>query len=234
MVVSRGMRRFELVIFDNDGVVVDSEALSSQAMSETLAGAGFPVTPEQCDQWFKGGTLAHTRQFVEQRFGTALPPDFEDSYTGTLFTRFAAHLRPVPGIEAVLDRLDAAGMPYCLASSGRRQRVLFALETTGLADRFTGRWWGADDVINGKPAPDLFLLAARTMKFDPVNCVVVEDAEVGVTAARAAGMAVLGFAARTPRQSLAAADVVFTDMAELPGLVLAGLPLDSTGSPLAV
>jgi HAD superfamily hydrolase (TIGR01509 family) len=213
-------RRFQLVIFDNDGVVVDSEPLASLAMSQTLTAVGYPVTPEQSDEWFKGGTLARTRQLTEQRFGVVLPADFEQAYTDRLFASMAGHLKPVAGIGTVLDRLDAAGVPYCLASSGLRQRVLFALEAAGMAERFAGRWWGADDVREGKPAPDLFLLAAKCMGVDPRECVVVEDAELGIRAARAAGMAVLGFAARTPAEKLAGADVVFDDMAALPELIL--------------
>jgi len=189
-------------------------------MSKTITSAGYPMSPEQCGEVFRGMTLAGTRQIVEQLSGRALPSDFEDSYTARLFAMFEEKLHPVPGIEAVLDRLDAAGTAYCLASSGRRERVRFALATVGLLDRFGDRWWGAEDVVAGKPAPDLFLLAAGQMGVVPERCVVVEDAEVGVQAARAAGMAVLGFAARTPADRLAGADYVFSKMAELPGLLL--------------
>jgi HAD superfamily hydrolase (TIGR01509 family) len=189
-------------------------------MSETITAAGYPLSPAQCGEAFRGMTLAGTRQIVEQRSGRPLPATFEDDYTSRLFASFEEKLRPVPGIEAVLDLLDAAGTPYCLASSGRRERVRFALATVGLLGRFDDRWWGAEDVVVGKPAPDLFLLAAREMGAVPEGCVVVEDAEVGVQAARAAGMVVLGFAARTPAARLAGADCVFSDMAELPGLLL--------------
>ena len=189
-------------------------------MSETISATGYPMSPEQCGEVFRGMTLAGTRHIVEQRSGQPLPSNFEDTYTARLFQLFEEQLHPVPGIEAVLDRLEAAGTAYCLASSGRRERIRFALATVGLLERFGDRWWGADDVVVGKPAPDLFLLAAREMGVAPDGCVVVEDAEVGVLAARAAGMAVLGFAARTPAERLAGADHVFSDMAELPGLLL--------------
>ncbi len=211
---------WQLVVFDNDGVVVDSEPLAEYAMSETISATGYPMSPEECGDTFRGLTLAGTRQIVEQRSGRPLPEHFEDSYTSRLFEMFEAQLRPVPGIEAVLDRLDASSTAYCLASSGRRERVRFALSTVGLLERFGDRWWGAEDVVAGKPAPDLFLLAASKMGVQPGGCIVVEDAEAGVQAARAAGMAVLGFAAHTPAQKLAAADHVFFDMAELPGLLL--------------
>jgi HAD superfamily hydrolase (TIGR01509 family) len=211
---------WQLVIFDNDGVVVDSEPLAALATSEVLASLGLPITPEECDRLFRGGALARTRQLAERRSGRPLAPQFEDMYTARLLDLMRDHLRPVPGVEAVLGRLQLAGVPYCLASSGRRERVRFALETTGLASYFAERWWGAEDVAHGKPAPDLFLKAATSMGVGPDHCVVVEDSAVGVQAARSAGMAVLGYAAATPAADLAGADVVFSDMAELPALLL--------------
>jgi HAD superfamily hydrolase (TIGR01509 family) len=217
--VGTDRRRWDLVIFDNDGVVVDSEPLASLAMSGTLAELGHHMTLEEIDGQLKGGTLARTRSILEARFGS-LPPDFEEVYSKSLYALMAERLQPVPGIEPVFDCLETAGMPYCIASSGRRQRVLFALETAGLAGRFGNRYWGAEDALNGKPAPDLFLTAASAMKTAPERCVVVEDSELGVQAAHAAGMTVLGFAARTPPERLAGADVVFKDMGELPALLL--------------
>jgi len=212
------MQRFELVIFDNDGVVVDSEPLATLAMSETLRSLGHHMTAAEIDEQLKGGTLARTRQVLEGRFGP-LPANFEAAYTERLYELMNERLHPVAGIEHVLDTLDVAGLPYCLASSGHRARVLFALQAVGLASRFEGRYWGAEDVARGKPAPDLFLLAASSMGKAPGSCVVIEDSELGLQAARAAGMAVFGFAARTPPERLAAADVVFKDMAELPALI---------------
>ena len=213
---------WKLVIFDNDGVVVDSEPLAEQAMSGALAAAGYPMTPEECGDAFRGATLVATRRIIEERSGRPLPPEFEDQYTTALYELIRTQLRPVAGIEMVLDRLDSAGVAYCLASSGRRDRVKYALETVGLLGRFGDHWWGAEDVTHGKPAPDLFLLAAEKMSTPPADCLVVEDAEFGVQAARAAGMAVFGFAAHTPAEKLAGADYVFKDMAELPGLILGG------------
>jgi HAD superfamily hydrolase (TIGR01509 family) len=211
-----------LVVLDNDGVVVDSEPLAARAASEVLTGLGHPMTPEGADALFKGGTLERTRALVEARTGRPLGAAFEARYTSRLYELMREHLRPVRGIEAALDRLDAAGVPYCIASSGRRDRIAFTLGTTGLAERFGGRWWGSEDVANGKPSPDLFLKAAASMGVEPAHCVVVEDSALGVQAARAAGMAVLGYAAATPAEDLASADRVFDDMAELPALVLGG------------
>ena len=211
---------WKLVIFDNDGVVVDSEPLASVATSQTLTALGHPMTPEECDQAFLGISLPTTRRLVEERSGRALAADFEDRYRARVAELIASQLRPVPGIGTVLDILDAAGLPYCMASSSGRQQISLSLRKTGLAERFAGRWWGADDVAAGKPSPDLFLLAARSMGARPEDCVVVEDSEAGVQAGCAAGMSVLGFAARTPPELLGRADRIFTDMAELPALLL--------------
>jgi HAD superfamily hydrolase (TIGR01509 family) len=212
-------RCWDLVIFDNDGVVVDSEPLASLAMHETLANLGHVMSVDEIDEQLKGGTLGRSRGVLEQRFGP-LPPDFEENYTTKLYQLMTNQLRPVPGIESVLDRLDAAGIPYCIASSGRRDRVAFALETAGVSRRFGERYWGAEDALRGKPAPDLFLAAASGMHVAPHRCVVVEDSELGVQAAHAAGMTVFGFAARTPADRLSSADAVFKDMADLPDLLL--------------
>lgn len=211
---------WKLVIFDNDGVIVDSEPLAEVAMSWALNEAGHPMTLEEIGEAFRGVTLTDTRRIIEETSGRSLPADFEDRYTATLLELIRAELRPVPGVEAVLDSLEAAGIPYCLASSGRRERVKFALQTVGLLSRFGTHWWGAEDVAHGKPAPDLFLLAAAEMGTAPADCVVIEDAEFGVQAAHAAGMSVVGFAARTPVYKLASADYVLKDMAELPPLLL--------------
>lgn len=217
------MGAYGLVIFDNDGVVVDSEPLAARAMSETLGSVGVAMTAEECDRAFRGGSLRRDRQVIEAMIGTRLPPEFERRVMDRLMTFIAEGLQPVAGIEEVLDRIEAAHLPYCLASSGRREKVGFALEKAGLASRFAGRWWGAEDVPKGKPAPDLFLLASSSMGMPPDRCVVVEDSVLGVQAARAAGMTVLGFAASgiTPAERLAGADRVFEDMSELPALLLA-------------
>jgi HAD superfamily hydrolase (TIGR01509 family) len=211
---------WQLVIFDNDGVVVDSEPLASVATSQVLTALGHPMTPAECDDAFRGISLPTTRRLVEEGSGRPLSPDFEDCYLARVAELIASDLRPVPGVVAVLDLLDAVGQPYCMASSSRRQVISLALRTTGLTEHFAGRWWGAEDVAAAKPAPDLFLLAATVMGARPEDCVVVEDSAAGAQAARAAGMTVLGFAARTPPRELHLADHIFTDMDQLPGLLL--------------
>lgn len=207
---------WDLVIFDNDGVLVDSERLANRVLADLLSACGYPVTFEECVRRFMGGTVAAVRAIVEDEAAILLPVDFEERYHEALFASFRAELQPVAGVVALLDELERAGVPFCVASSGTHERIRFALTTVGLLDRFPDdRIFSAEDVAHGKPAPDLFLLAASGLGVDTENCVVVEDSPAGVQAALAAGMAVVGYAAMTPPERLAAADAVVSSMAEL-------------------
>jgi HAD superfamily hydrolase (TIGR01509 family) len=206
----------DLVIFDNDGVVVDSEVLANGVLADLLTELGHPTTLEQSIDTYLGGTLAGVRSIVEARSGPPLPGDFEDTYHRRLFAAFDADLRAVPGVRAVLEGLAA---PYCLASSGTRHRIVRSLTITGLLAFFADRIFSAQDVAHGKPAPDLFLHAASHMGVAPGRCVVIEDSANGVEAARAAGMRVLGYAAVTPVGRLQGADATFASMDELPPLL---------------
>jgi HAD superfamily hydrolase (TIGR01509 family) len=209
-----------LVIFDNDGVLVDSERLANGILAELLTEAGLPYTLDEAVRDFMGGSMVLMRQLAEAKLGSSLPADLEDRYHQRLFDGFA-RLQPVPGVAAVLDHLDATGTTYCLASSGTHRRIRTALTAVGFWDRFEGRIFSSEDVQHGKPAPDLFLHAAATMGVKPVECVVVEDSPLGVAAANAAGMRVFGFAAMTAVEKLVTADAIFHDMAALPALIAA-------------
>jgi HAD superfamily hydrolase (TIGR01509 family) len=209
-----------LVIFDNDGVLVDSERLANGILAELLTEAGLPYTLDEAVRDFMGGSMVLMRQLAEARLGSPLPADLEDRYHQRLFDGFA-QLQAVSGVAAVLDHLDSTGTTYCLASSGTHRRIRTALTAVGFWDRFEGRIFSSEDVRHGKPAPDLFLHAAATMGVKPVECVVVEDSPLGVAAANAAGMKVFGFAAMTPVEKLATADAIFHDMAALPALIAA-------------
>jgi HAD superfamily hydrolase (TIGR01509 family) len=201
-----------LVIFDCDGVLVDSEPLSNRSLSEALVAAGMGMTPEECMATFMGRSWASCEEILRERFGS-VHDGLLDDYRRRMAAAFERGLQPVPGIGPALD---AIADPTCVASSGPHEKMRMTLGLTGLWDRFEGRIYSAWDVERGKPAPDLFLHAAADMGFEPADCVVVEDSPVGIEAARAAGMRSLGFAGRTPAERLAGADEVFADMAELP------------------
>jgi HAD superfamily hydrolase (TIGR01509 family) len=208
---------YELVIFDCDGVLVDSEPLSNRILAERLTAIGLPTTTEQSMADYMGRSWASCAALIERRLGRPLPDGFADAYHDELFAALRRELRAVEGIEAALDALEA---PACVASSGAHEKIRTSLETTGLLDRFAGRIFSATDVAHGKPAPDLFLHAARSCGARPERCLVVEDAVAGVQAARAAGMDVLGYARLTAPERLAAEGArVFSSMAELPALL---------------
>lgn len=201
-----------LVIFDNDGVLVDSEPIANQVLADLLTGYGWPTTFDDSVNAYLGGTLQHVRDLVEPRLGRALPAEFEDQYHERLFARLGAELTAVPGVR---EALDALTLPYCVASSGAHPRIERTLRTVGLYDRFAGNIYSADDVERGKPFPDLFLYAARRQGVPPERCVVIEDSPYGVEAGKAAGMTVIGYAGVTPPHRIADADVIITAMSEL-------------------
>jgi HAD superfamily hydrolase (TIGR01509 family) len=211
------MARFELIIFDNDGVLVDSEPVANQVLASLLTEYGFPCTPEESIATFMGHSMAQVRAMVEARLGHPVPADLEARYFEQLFPAFERSLQPIPGI---VDALRAIEEAVCVASSGTHERIRRTLGATGLWDRFGGRVFSAQDVVHGKPAPDLFLHAAASLGVDPRRCAVVEDSSAGVTAANAAKMTSFGFARLMPAERLAhATGAVFSDMRLLPSLL---------------
>jgi HAD superfamily hydrolase (TIGR01509 family) len=213
------MPSFDLVIFDNDGVLVDSEGHANRVLAGLLTemAASLHMTDEDCTRHFLGRTMTAVRQIVEARLGRALPADFEDRYHARLFEVFTTELYAMPGVAEAIDRIAA---PTCVASSGTHERIRRALSATGLLARFEGRIFSAQDVARGKPAPDLFLHAARSIGAAPARCAVIEDSPLGVDAANAAGMTAFGFARLTPAALLGhAAGGIFRSMDELPALL---------------
>lgn len=208
----------ELVIFDCDGVLVDSERLSIEIDRRVLADLGWSLSREQILQRFVGRSSAHFRSEVEVHLGRQLPDDWEAPYQPWYDDAFERDLTAVPGVEAALAEIPVA---TCVASSGTHSKIRRTLGLTGLLPRFEGRIFSADDVQNGKPAPDLFLHAAERLGVVPDRCAVVEDSRYGVQAARIAGMRVFGYAGGiTPADWLEREGAtVFTDMLELPGLM---------------
>jgi len=209
--------RFDLVIFDNDGVLVDSEPHANRVLAALLSECGLATTYEESLRDYVGSSIPRVREIAESRLGRPLPEDFERRYYESLFERFRDGLEAIPGVRDALDRVS---LPSCVASSGSRERIELSLRLTGLLDHFGDRLFSADDVAHGKPAPDLFLLAADRLGADPGRCVVIEDSPLGIEAANAAGMASLGYAAATPWERLRdASGGVFTTMEQLPVLL---------------
>jgi HAD superfamily hydrolase (TIGR01509 family) len=208
----------DLLILDCDGVVVDSEPITIRVLADMLHELGMIADADTVGQEFTGLGFGPLLQRVRQMLGGPLPADFEANYRDRTFTALERDLRPVEGIEAVLDQLR---VKYCIASNGPHAKMRKTLGITALLPRFAGRMFSADDVAQGKPSPDLFLFAARHFAADPSRCVVVEDSSIGIAAARAAGMRALGYAA-PPRSDLllaAGAHATFTQMSSLPALL---------------
>jgi len=220
------MSRFELVIFDCDGVLVDSERIANQVFCAMLNELGLPVSLADMFERFVGLSMPQCMALITEMHGR--PP--RDTFVAELNQRTAAALtgeiEPIPG---VVDVLAVLSIPYCVASSGDHEKIRLTLGATGLLKQFDGRIFSVVDVDKPKPAPDVFLLAARTLGVHPSRCVVVEDTPTGVRAGVAAGMHVLGFSANTPEHRLreAGAHEVFAEMRQLPALLspASGKPL---------
>ena len=215
--------KFDLIIFDCDGVLVDSEVISCRAHAETLTRHGYPITPDQVFDRFLGRSMRQATLEVEAELGRPLPEDFHTQVYAEVFRLFAASLQATPHIG---DALAAITLPACVASSGPPEKINASLNRVGLYDRFAPHIFSAVQVRNGKPAPDLFLFAAEQMQTPPARCLVIEDSVAGVTGALAAGMAVFGYhggshcrpnTAETLRAAGAA--VTFDDMRQLPDLM---------------
>jgi HAD superfamily hydrolase (TIGR01509 family) len=214
-----------LVLFDCDGVLVDSERLVVDIDVAAVTAAGWPVTREQVVETFVGRSDADVVALIEAQLGHALPAGWDAQWDADYRRVLDEQLEPVPGVRAAVEEVVARGRRTCVASSGSHDKMRRTLGRTGLWELFEGRIFSATEVAHGKPAPDLFLHAAARMRVDPGRCVVVEDSRYGVAAARSAGMRVVGFAGGiTPEQHLADADVVITDMAVLPGTLDGLLP----------
>ena len=212
------MSRPKLVIFDCDGVLVDTERIAVRVDAVVLACIGWPLTEAEVAERFVGHTDDYMRCEIQKQLGRALAPDWDAEYLHLYREAFDAELQPVDGIVEALDRIRT---PTCVASSGSHEKMRYTLGKTGLYERFAGRIFSAAEVPRGKPAPDLFLHAAARMGVVPADCAVVEDSAAGVQAARAAGMPVFAYAGGvTPAARLEGpGTIVFRDMRELPGLL---------------
>jgi HAD superfamily hydrolase (TIGR01509 family) len=213
-----GAAPIALVIFDCDGVLVDTERIAVRIDVRVLAELGWTMTEAEVIERFMGRSDEEMTAEIEAHLGQRLSASWEEPFRHLYREAFAAELTPVPGIVAALDAIT---VPTCVASSGTHEKIQFTLGLTGLYERFAGRIFSASEVVRGKPAPDLFLHAARRMGVAPAGCAVVEDSRYGVEAARAAGMRAFGYAGGlSPRRSLEGPQtVVFDHMRELPQLL---------------
>jgi HAD superfamily hydrolase (TIGR01509 family) len=212
------MRDAALVIFDCDGVLVDSERLSHAVLHEMLSEMGIQISIEETVQHFIGTSLPVLVERITQLRGRPPPGDFLSQFASRTRAAFTGGLTIVPGVDEVLSSLAT---PYCVASNGNHAKVNFTLGHTGLLPLFAGRIFTADDVERPKPAPDLFLRAARSLNAEPSQVVVVEDTSTGIAAAKAAGMRAIGFAAMTPASRLqeVGADAVAVNMREVQAML---------------
>ncbi|WP_282608592.1 HAD family phosphatase [Pelagibius sp. Alg239-R121] len=184
------LKRPRLIIFDCDGVLVDSEPLSFRVLRDNVAAAGASIPMQDCYKLFLGKSLATTTEILSRDFGVDFSSADLESMRLQLFDLYRKELRPIPGIAELLRTLD---LPVCVASSSQLERIRLSLEITGLLSAFDPHIYSASMVTNGKPAPDLFLHAARVMRTAPEDCLVIEDSPAGIEAAKRAGMSVVGF-----------------------------------------
>lgn len=213
-----------LIIFDCDGVLVDSEPLAMAVLLDTIRAQGLEIDPEQGYELFLGRSLDSVAEMLVEDFGVNLDQLALDEMRQRLYARFRAELRPIAHVTEVVAALDT---PFCVASSSQPERVELSLRLTGLWEYFEGRLFSATMVPRGKPAPDLFLLAAESMGYDPANSLVVEDSAAGIRAAQAAHMRVAAFVGggharnteHETRLSVLEPDWTLDDMRVLPGLL---------------
>jgi HAD superfamily hydrolase (TIGR01509 family) len=201
----------QLVIFDCDGVLVDSETISNDVLAQMLTAEGLPTTLAQARRDYQGLLLSEVLDRAQERLGRQLAPGWLAAYEHERAAVFRRELQPVPGAVETVQRIAAAGADVCVASQGKLEKTRLSLALTGLEALFPAdALFSAHTVPRGKPHPDLFLHAAQSMGALPADCVVVEDTPSGVTAAVAAQMRVLGYAADSDEHALrrAGAEIV--------------------------
>jgi HAD superfamily hydrolase (TIGR01509 family) len=209
-----------LVIFDCDGVLVDSEPIASRVTAEMMTELGMPTTAEEAHGIFLGDTLANVIRGIEARAPNSLPAGWVEAMEQRLWDEFRRTLQPVPGAPQAVKAVLAAGVLACVASQGAVAKMQVSLGVTGLLPLFDGRIFSASMVARPKPFPDLFLHAAAQCGAPPSRAVVIEDSPKGVMGAVAAGMRALGYAGSVPAETLRAAGAEpFYELAEVPRLL---------------
>jgi HAD superfamily hydrolase (TIGR01509 family) len=209
------------IIFDCDGVLVDSEPMANEVMAEKLTAMGWPMDAAEATDRFIGLSMEAVDVIVRQRLGDRVPADWVVDYRATYHARLAGEIEPIAGVKAVVDYVERLGLKTAIASSGGHKGMAIKLSKTGLIRHFEGRVFSADDVGVGKPDPAVYLYTAAAIGVEPSACIAIEDSPNGVRAGVAAGMLVLGYAATTPAQRLmdAGAAVTFERMDEVADLL---------------
>jgi HAD superfamily hydrolase (TIGR01509 family) len=212
---------FALVIFDCDGVLVDSEIITNRVFAKMLNELGVPITVEETIDKFVGRSMSHCLEIIAGLLGRAVPDHFAPQYQLRIKEALNSELKAVPGI---VEALDAIRTPYCVASNASQEKMQITLGVTGLLPKFRDRMFSVAEVARGKPFPDIFLYAAGQFGVDPSACVVIEDTPTGVAAGVAAGMTVWGYSAHLPARRLidAGAHGTFDRMSALPELIAYG------------
>ncbi|MGE5622104.1 MAG: HAD family hydrolase [Bacillota bacterium] len=215
------MSRFDLIAFDCDGVLVDSEPITCGVLADMLTELGWAMSVEETIRTFVGKHVRDEMPNIAARIGKPLPEDFYEQFIARRNRGLGTSITAVRGAHAAVEQLAARQTPFCVASGADRAKMRLTLGRTGLLPFFEGRLFSGMEVPRTKPAPDVYLLAARTMGADPARCAVIEDTPTGIAAGLAAGMTVFGYAERMDPQLLrdAGAVEVFDDMAQLPELV---------------
>jgi len=205
----------ELVIFDCDGVLVDSEDITNDVVVRSLASYGLILTHEECKDLFVGTSDSYVKTTAE-KMGAFLPPDWLAEIDAETFARLKQEVTTVAGVVDILDRLEKSGIPFCVASNGSEEKMAITLGRTDLLARFEKFMFSAHSLGTAKPDPQMFLHAAKTFNVTPAACVVIEDSTSGAKAARRANMKCLGYAPHNDGRKLAQEGAeVFHDMRNL-------------------
>lgn len=211
--------KYKCVIFDCDGVLVDSEIITCKVLVSMARELGVDIDLDYTVKNFMGKSLKHIMEYLDTQLDFPLPADFEKEYRKRTFSKFAEELQPIEGVQALIEKIN---IPFCVASSGPLSKIKANLTITNMADQFAGRMFSCYEINSWKPEPDIFLHAAKTMGFNPDECAVVEDSTVGVQAALAGGFDVFMYS-KNNNGHFADRDKVtpFSHMDELPRLLFA-------------
>jgi HAD superfamily hydrolase (TIGR01509 family) len=211
------MSKYKCIIFDCDGVLVDSEAIGIDVLVDMANALGANMSKDKALMDLKGKSLYACMRVIENNIEKSLPDTFEKEYRAKTFKIFKAQIQPIKGIKKVLEHLE---LPYGVASSGPENKIRLNLETTGLLPYFEGKIFSCFTIKKWKPEPDVYLWAAKTMGFLPKECLVIEDSVSGVKAAKAGGFDVFGYTGHDYRNELEAlATKTFSSMDKLLGMI---------------